>query len=108
MGCGGVSGEKTKESQNLRAQRKRRSELCSNGHGRSFIPLDIQRYGISVVLTACLSLAMPASTSSSLEGMAAERILGSPVVIRTSSSIRTPMPLYFSNTGRMDIGRAHV
>ena len=54
-----------------------------------------------VVFAARRSLAIVDSTSSSLDGMPADMIFGSPPVISTSSSRRTPMPLYFSKAGRM-------
>src|SRR5579863_5525486 len=55
--------------------------------------------GRGVDFKALRSCAMAASTSSSLEGMPPEITLGSPSVTRISSSMRTPMPLYFSNAG---------
>ena|SRR5438477_2873133 len=57
------------------------------------------RYGSGAVFMDWRSLAMAASTSSSFDGIAAEITVGSPAVISTSSSMRTPMPLYFSNAG---------
>src|SRR5215475_3332569 len=44
--------------------------------------------------------AIVVSTSSSLRGIAADMFTGSPEVTRTSSSMRTPTPLYFSKAGR--------
>ncbi len=49
---------------------------------------------------SCFNLAIVASTSSSLRGIAPDMFTGSPEVTRMSSSMRTPMPLYFSKAGR--------
>src|SRR5215475_2997108 len=46
------------------------------------------------------NFAIVASTSSSLRGIAADMFTGSSEVTRTSSSMRTPTPLYFSKAGR--------
>src|SRR5580700_11383978 len=60
----------------------------------------IHNYGMGADFTALRNCAIAASTSSSLEGTPCESTFGWPSVISTSSSMRTPMPLYFSNAGR--------
>src|SRR5581483_2682918 len=56
-------------------------------------------YCSGVDFAAFRNCATAASTSSNFEGIPDDSTCGWPLVISTSSSMRTPMPLYFSKAG---------